>query len=37
LTCADGHSAHLQEAGCKEGGEPVQTVGEVNVSAPQFF
>jgi hypothetical protein len=37
FSSADGHSARLQEAGCKECGEHVQTVGEVSVSLPHFF
>ena len=37
LTCADVHSARLQEAGCKEGDEHVQTVGEVNAAVSYFF
>ena len=37
LTFADGHSASLQEAGCKEGDGHVQTVGEVNAAVSNFF
>ena len=37
LTFADDHSASLLEAGCKEGDEHVQTVGEVNAAVSYFF